>query len=211
MRSVKLAGPSLPSQAQRRISQPESCEILHVAQQTDDSYGWMPANAWIAVASLSTFGASQDPRSSPLTCEATASNVSRRCAPAARSALARPCRTAAILAAARHFDRSSWSAYARASAKLGGQTIFGCPCALRWSQRTVLAASISFCEMNSLGVSSKTSSPRAISELYMAPLYQYTDHEPPSPIRVESDGPRSWYAISFGLEGSVQSNTEMPP
>src|SRR5262245_11481008 len=65
--------------------------------------------------------------------------------------------------------------------------------------------------MNSLGCSSKTSSPRAISELTMAPLYQYTDHEPPAPTFVESEGPRSWYAISNGFAGLVQSNTEIPP
>ena len=56
---------------------------------------------------------------------------------------------------------------------------------------TVFAASISFCEMNSLGVSSAMSRPRAISELTMAPLYQYTDHEPPMVNFVESIGPRS--------------------
>src|SRR3712207_5330903 len=77
--------------------------------------------------------------------------------------------------------------------------------------RTVFAASISFCEMNALGVSSKTSSPREISELTIEPLYQYTDHEPPGPWRVESDGPRSKKAISFGFFASVQSKTEMPP
>ena len=65
--------------------------------------------------------------------------------------------------------------------------------------------------MNSLGCSSKTSSPRAISELTMLPLYQYTDHEPPLPTFVESDGPRSWYATSNGFAGSVQSKIEMPP
>src|SRR6185503_8296458 len=76
---------------------------------------------------------------------------------------------------------------------------------------TVFAASISFWEMNSLGVSSATSSPRAISELTMLPLYQYTDHEPPIVNFVESTGPRSKNAISFGFFASVQSNTEMPP
>ncbi len=55
------------------------------------------------------------------------------------------------------------------------------------------------------------SRPRAISELIIWPLYQYTDHEPPDTMRVESIGPRSKNAISFGLAASVQSNTEMPP
>jgi len=77
--------------------------------------------------------------------------------------------------------------------------------------RTVFAASISFCVRKALGTSSKTSRPRAISELTMTPLYQYTDHDPPSPICVESDGPRSWKAISTGRLGSVNSKTEMPP
>src|ERR671929_2211631 len=65
--------------------------------------------------------------------------------------------------------------------------------------------------MKELGVSSKMSSPRAISELTIAPLYQYTDHDPPIVNRVESIGPRSKNAISFGCAASVQSNTEMPP
>ena len=45
----------------------------------------------------------------------------------------------------------------------------------------------------------------------MRPLYQYADHEPASTNFVESIGPRSKYAISFGCAASVQSNTEMPP
>src|SRR5215475_1860993 len=76
---------------------------------------------------------------------------------------------------------------------------------------TVFAASISFCERYWLGCSSKMSSPRAISELTISPLYQYTDHEPPIDMCVESTGPRSKNAISFGCDASVQSNTEMPP
>src|SRR5258708_34260596 len=55
------------------------------------------------------------------------------------------------------------------------------------------------------------SSPRAISELTMTPLYQYADHDPAIENRVESSGPRSKKAISFGCAASVQSNTEMPP
>src|SRR6185436_17329296 len=73
------------------------------------------------------------------------------------------------------------------------------------------AASISFCEMYWVGTSCATSMPRAISELTMLPLYQYTDHDPPIAMRVLSTGPRSKLAISFGCDGSVQSNTEMPP
>src|SRR5215217_502578 len=65
--------------------------------------------------------------------------------------------------------------------------------------------------MKPLGVSSKMSRPREISELTRTPLYQYTDHEPPFAIRVESTGPRSKKAISLGWAASVQSNTEMPP
>src|SRR3954462_14885485 len=65
--------------------------------------------------------------------------------------------------------------------------------------------------MKVLGVSSKMSRPRAISELTIEPLYQYTDHEPPMEKRVESTGPRSKNAISFGCAASVQSNTEIPP
>src|SRR6476646_11673495 len=65
--------------------------------------------------------------------------------------------------------------------------------------------------MNALGVSSRMSSPREISEVTMTPLYQYDDHSPPSPILVESTGPRSKKAISLGCAASVQSNTEMPP
>ena len=74
-----------------------------------------------------------------------------------------------------------------------------------------MAASISFCEMNALGVSSKMSRPRAISEFTMRPLYQYTDHEPPLTSAVSLIGPRSWYAISVGFLMSVQSMSEMPP
>jgi hypothetical protein len=81
----------------------------------------------------------------------------------------------------------------------------------KYSNFTDFAASISFCEMNPLGVSSKMSSPREISELTITPLYQYTDHDPPLAIRVESTGPRSKKAISLGFLGSVQSKTEMPP
>ena len=55
------------------------------------------------------------------------------------------------------------------------------------------------------------SSPRAISELKMWPLYQYADHEPAPSSLVESIGPRSKNAISLGCAGSVQSNTETPP
>src|SRR5678816_3989277 len=65
--------------------------------------------------------------------------------------------------------------------------------------------------MKLLGLSSKMSSPRAISELTMTPLYQYTDHDPPMVNRVESTGPRSKNAISLAWAASVQSNTEMPP
>ncbi len=56
-----------------------------------------------------------------------------------------------------------------------------------------------------------TSRPRPISELTIAPLYQYTDHVPALPMRMESTGPRSKYAISFGFRASVQSKTETPP
>ncbi len=76
---------------------------------------------------------------------------------------------------------------------------------------TVLAASISFCEMRPLGNNSKISSPRWISELTIRPLYQYTDQEPAVMRRVASSGPRSKYAISFGFDVSVQSKIEMPP
>ena len=55
------------------------------------------------------------------------------------------------------------------------------------------------------------SSPRAISELTITPLYQYADQLPPMAMCVESAGPRSKNAISNGLPASVQSNTEMPP
>src|SRR5215212_5653743 len=65
--------------------------------------------------------------------------------------------------------------------------------------------------MNALGANSKMSSPREISELTMAPLYQYTDHDPPPAMCVESTGPRSKKAISLGCAASVQSNTEIPP
>src|SRR5690242_17234396 len=65
--------------------------------------------------------------------------------------------------------------------------------------------------MNALGLSSKMSRPRAISELTITPLYQYADQVPPDSIRVESIGPRSKKAISCGCFASVQSNTEMPP
>src|SRR5437868_12120364 len=65
--------------------------------------------------------------------------------------------------------------------------------------------------MYALGVSSTTSSPRAISELTITPLYQYADQVPPPTIFVESTGPRSKNAISCGCLASVQSNTEIPP
>src|SRR5450631_4093382 len=65
--------------------------------------------------------------------------------------------------------------------------------------------------MKALGVSSTISSPREISELTITPLYQYTDHDPPLAMRVESTGPRSKNAISFGCATSVQSKSEMPP
>ena len=45
----------------------------------------------------------------------------------------------------------------------------------------------------------------------MWPLYQYEDHEPALTSFVESIGPRSKYAISFGAAASVKSNTEVPP
>src|SRR5687768_5658189 len=161
--------------------------------------------------SLPIFLASHEPRASPSSAVASVASASLRCDPAARSADESACLTLEIRSAERHFDRSSWSTYARASAKLGGHTNFGCPWAFRYSMWTVFAASISFCEMNSLGVSSVMSRPRAISELTMAPLYQYTDHEPPIDIFVESAGPRSWNAISLMFFGSVQSKIEMPP
>src|SRR3954465_9550168 len=64
--------------------------------------------------------------------------------------------------------------------------------------------------MNALGLSSKMSSPRVISELTITPLYQYADHDPLS-LRVVSAGPRSKKAISRGCAASVQSKTEIPP
>src|ERR1051326_6138522 len=65
--------------------------------------------------------------------------------------------------------------------------------------------------MKGLGASSKMSSPRAISELTMTPLYQYADQEPAPTIRVESIGPRSKKAISFECAASVHSKTQMQP
>src|SRR4051794_31513737 len=65
--------------------------------------------------------------------------------------------------------------------------------------------------MKPLGFSSNRSSPRAISEPTMKPLYQYADQYPASTNLFESIGPRSKNAISVGCDGSVQSNTEMPP
>ena len=47
---------------------------------------------------------------------------------------------------------------------LGGQTIFGCICALKVSRRTADAASISFADRKSLGSRRKMSMPREISE-----------------------------------------------
>ena len=46
---------------------------------------------------------------------------------------------------------------------LAGQVTLGCCCALNSVVFTSSAASISFCDRNSLGVSLKTSIPRAIS------------------------------------------------
>ena len=71
------------------------------------------------------------PPPSPRAASPVASTPSRRSAPEAFSALASASRVAAISPAARPFDRSSWSRYARASAKLGGQTSFGCPWVFR--------------------------------------------------------------------------------
>src|SRR5687768_12163034 len=65
--------------------------------------------------------------------------------------------------------------------------------------------------MCSLAVNSRMSRPRAISELTITPLYQYTDHDPPGASRVESLGPRSKKPISMGFDGSVQSKTDIPP
>ena len=62
-----------------------------------------------------------------------------------------------------------------------------------------------------LGVSSKISRPRAISELTMMPLYQYDDHEPPITILVESTGPRSKYAISSGEQGRSSRRLKCRP
>src|SRR6185295_1709984 len=65
--------------------------------------------------------------------------------------------------------------------------------------------------MKLLACSSKMSRPRPISELTITPLYQYADHVPALPWRVESTGPRSKKAISVGCDTSVQSNTDTPP
>ena len=69
-------------------------------------------------------------------------------------------------------ERSSWSTNERTTANDAGQTNLGCPCAFRYSSLTLRAASISFCDTHALGVNSKMSRPRAISELTMTPLYQ---------------------------------------
>src|SRR5262245_1538282 len=95
--------------------------------------------------------------------------------------------------------------------KLAGHTSFCWSCAFRKSKCTDFAASISFCETKALGTRSKMSRPRAISELYMWPLYQYTDQEPAFTSFVECIGPRSKKPISFGCAGSLQSKIEMPP
>src|SRR5690242_6310660 len=137
------------------------------------------------------FGASHELPLSASSDDANRVNASRRAVPDSPSACAMLWRTAAIREADRHLLRSSWSTNALASGKLGGHTIFGWPCTLSWSQCTVLAASISFCDTYSVGTSSATSRPRAISELMIWPLYQYADHEPPMLNRVESIGPRS--------------------
>jgi hypothetical protein len=73
----------------------------------------------------------------------------------------------------------SWSVYALASEYVAGHTKRGWVCALKRSNLTVFAASISFWVRCSLGTSSRMSSPRAISELMISPLYQYADQLPP--------------------------------
>ena len=55
-------------------------------------------------------------------------------------------------------------AMTRATTKLAGQTTRDWSWGLRKSQCTSFAASISFCDRSSLGVSAKTSRPRPISE-----------------------------------------------
>src|SRR5262245_21797478 len=108
-------------------------------------------------------------------------------------------------AGAMHFLRSRWSVNAFERAYDGGHLISAWPCWFSWSHFAVFRSWISRWETNSVGTMSATSSPRAISDETIAPLYQYTDHEPPDEKRVESIGPRSKNAISCGFAGSVQS------
>src|SRR4029077_16367351 len=71
---------------------------------------------------------------------------------------------AAIRSAGKACDRDNWSTYAFATTNCAGHSIFCWFCTFSSDTRTVFAASISFCVRNLVGVSSKTSRPRAISE-----------------------------------------------
>ena len=71
---------------------------------------------------------------------------------------------AAIRSAGKACDRDNWSTYAFATTSCAGHSIFCWFCTFSSGTRTVFAASISFWVRNLVGVSSKTSRPRAISE-----------------------------------------------
>ena len=90
--------------------------------------------------------------------------AARRLAPVAFSAASRSAEIFVVRAPSRPFSRTSWSRYDRTTGNAAGQTIFGWSCGLSWLKWTSFAAAISFCEMSAVGVSSKMSSPRAISE-----------------------------------------------
>src|ERR1700731_2833759 len=60
--------------------------------------------------------------------------------------------------------RDNWSTYALATTNCAGHSIFCWFCTFSSLTRTDFAASISFCVRNCVGVNSKTSRPRAISE-----------------------------------------------
>ena len=90
-----------------------------------------PRSAFTDAESFWTFAASLEPLASALICEASCVSAVLRAEPEAFSAPFSAARSAAIFSAASPCERSSWSRYARDSAKLAGHTIFGWPCAFR--------------------------------------------------------------------------------
>src|SRR5204862_517300 len=82
-------------------------------------------NSIPAWAGARTLAAPAAPAASPPSCAASCVRAARRSAPESFCARSSACRTAATRSGANPLDRASWSTYAPATKKLGGQTMCG--------------------------------------------------------------------------------------